>query len=148
LGQKKPASKIHPSVSKTPKIAADPNEFYHQRPTWRVGLMQMVDPYGWHTVNGNALHGVREKLASFETMTWREILVDGKKFHHAVKVHRLCGPAQTRLGEIFGAMDVDQLISLRLSSTERIWGVLEGPVLRILWWDPDHEVCPSMLLNT
>lgn len=146
---KKPASKFIPSTAKIPKSAIDPNDFYSQRPAWRVGLLQVVTPYGWHGVTPDILATVRTRLASFETMTWAEILVSGRKAHHAVKVHRLCPTAQARLTEIFnGVLDVDELISLRVGGRERVWGVLDGVTLKILWWDPEHEVCPSLLKNT
>jgi hypothetical protein len=149
LGKPKhPASKIIPATAKIPRTAIDPDDFYRQRPAWRVALLQMATPYGWHEITPETLTDVRSKLASFESMTWKEILLDGKKAHHAVKVHRLCGTAQAQLGQIFGAIDVDQLVSLRLGSKERVWGVLDGATLKVLWWDPDHEVCPSLLKNT
>ena len=34
--------------------------------------------------------------------------------------------------------------SLRLSGQERVWGILDQGVLSVLWWDPDHAVCPSL----
>ena len=44
---------------------------------------------------------IREKLANFETMTWREILLDAKKQNHNVSVDDLVKEAQDRLTEIF-----------------------------------------------
>lgn len=111
-------------------------------------MLQMQSPYGWQDATEATLNSVRSRLEAFESMTWKEILLDGKKANHAVKVHLLCKSAQDRLEEIFGALDVDQLISLRVSGTERIWGLLDGATMKILWWDPDHEVCPSILKHT
>jgi hypothetical protein len=43
----------------------------------------------------------------------------------------------------------DEVTSLHLSGTERVVGVLEPRgVMHILWWDPDHGVCPSQKKNT
>jgi hypothetical protein len=39
--------------------------------------------------------------------------------------------------------DVDELVNLRLSGVERVWGVRRGNACHILWWDPRHEVWPS-----
>jgi hypothetical protein len=103
---------------------------------------------GWHEVTGEVLHSVRERLGHFETMTWREILVQGKKQNHAVKINRICSEAQGKLSEIVGALDIDQVVSLRVSATERIWGIPDGSTLKILWWDPAHTICPSLLKNT
>jgi hypothetical protein len=109
--------------------------------------MELADRYGWHALDRPKLLEIQDKLSRFETMTWAEILVVGKKQNHSVKVHRLCKDAQSRLTEI-GQADLDQLVSLHLSGLERVWGKLEAGVLTLFWWDPNHEVCPSLLKYT
>ena len=47
------------------------------------------------------VNAIREKLTSFETMIWREILLDAKKQNHNVSVGDLVKEAQDRLFEIF-----------------------------------------------
>jgi hypothetical protein len=111
-------------------------------------MLQVCSPYGWQDLSKDKLLFIREKLGNFESMTWKEILLDGKKSNHVVKIRRLHGDAQNRLAEIFVAIDFDDLVSLRLGAKERVWGLLEGPVLRVLWWDPEHQVCPSLLRDT
>lgn len=108
----------------------------------------MVNPWGWSVVDGATLNRIRERLIAFESMTWNEILVQGGHAHHRVKLHRIIPQAHRRLEEIFGAIDIDELVSLRLTGVERIWGVLDGNVLRVLWWDPGHEICPSLMRHT
>ena len=70
-----------------------------------------------------------------------------KRNNHSVEIDKLSSTAQTRLTEI-QLDDIDELVSLRLSAKERIWGILEQGVLIILWWDPNHQVCPSNLKHT
>lgn len=103
--------------------------------------MELVDPYGWHKLNGPTLLAIREKLAHFETMTWNEILVVGKKRNHSIPVSDITSEAQDRL-EVIG-LGLDEVVSLRLSGAERIFGYLDNGILVLLWWDPDHQVCPS-----
>jgi hypothetical protein len=111
--------------------------------------MELVEPYGWHNLDARGIGSVRSRLSDFETMTWAEILVEGKKFHHAVSVEQLCKEARDRLNHLFrGNIDVDELVSLRLSGKERVWGILDNGVLALLWWDPQHQVCPSLLRYT
>jgi hypothetical protein len=107
----------------------------------------MVDPFGWHRIDTAKLEEVRRKLGDFESMTWNEILVVAGRRNHAVAVDRLCKAAQDRLEEI-GQGDVDELTSLRLSGPERVWGIRAGHILKILWWDPEHTVCPALLKHT
>ncbi|GAA6622552.1 hypothetical protein [Scytonema sp. NUACC26] len=144
---KKPKTKVNPSSAKRPKIASSPNSFYNMNPSWRISRLEMLGFYGWHKLDTKTLLHVKDKLASFETMTWAEILVSSKKFNHSVNVNDLCSIAQARLSEI-GQDDIDELVSLRLSGKERVWGILDLGVLTLLWWDPEHEVCPSILKNT
>ena len=80
-------------------------------------------------------------------MTWGEILGKSGDKHHSIDVHRLSKTAQDRLREI-RLDDIDDVISLRVTGQERIFGVRFGSVLRLLWWDPLHEVCPSQKKHT
>lgn len=109
--------------------------------------MEMVNRFGWHSIEPGKLREVRSKLAQFETMNWREILLDSKKQNHSVDVDRLILHAQKWLDD--HKYLEEKLVSLRLSGRERIWGYLaEHGVMVVLWWDPDHEVCPSLLKHT
>ena len=44
--------------------------------------------------------------------------------------------------------DWEELYSLRLSGRSRVWGLKEAGIFWILWWDPNHEICPSYKKNT
>jgi hypothetical protein len=144
---KHPKLKTVPEISKQPLAAIDPGIFYKSLPSWRVGKVELVDRYGWHSLDRGKLLDIREKLSWFETMTWGEILVRDKTRNHFVKVYRLCKDAQERLA-IIGEPDLDQLVSLHLSGKERVWGKWDAGVLTLFWWDPNHEVCPSLLKHT
>ena len=109
--------------------------------------MELVDLFGWHSIDGLKIRTVREKLGNFESMTWNEILVKGRKRNHTGSVAKLCTAAQKRLREI-GHADLDEVVSLGVNSTERVWGILREGILTVLWWDPQHQVCPSLLKNT
>ena len=78
-------------------------------------------------------------------MTWGEILADGN--NHLMAISNLTKDAQDRLEEI-GQLDIDQLVSLRVAGKPRVWGILEHSTLKILWWDPEHLVCPSLKRRT
>jgi len=105
----------------------------------------MADSFGWHSVGVTKFHDIRDKLANFETMTWSKILRGSQ--NHAILRVDLCQDAQKRLRAL-KLDDIDSLISLRLSGTERIFGILERGVLRVLWWDPEHRICPSPKRHT
>ena len=90
---------------------------------------------------------IREKLASFETMTWREILLDAKKQNHNISVDKLIKEAQDRLFEIFSEK-LDELTCLRLTGKGRVWGKIDEGVMDLLWWDAEHWICSSHKKNT
>lgn len=143
MGKKHPVVASEPNPTKTlvkPGFHEDPHKL---RPAWRVGAMEMRDPYGWHHLDAGMIHYIREKMRHFEAMTWNEILVRDNKNNHRVETSRLCKAAKDRLVEL-RLEDLEQLVSLRLSNTERIWGPLEHNVMSILWWDPFHDICPSL----
>lgn len=143
---KTPTVEREPTVKKIAKAIHGPNA-NDLKPAWRISSLQMIDPYGWHRINGVKVREIRDKLADFESMTWNEILVKGKKQNHTIPRAHLCKAAQDRLTEI-GLDDVDALTSLRLSGKERVWGIMSHNVLTVLWWDPDHAVCPSLKKHT
>jgi hypothetical protein len=143
---KLPAAGKPVEVSKEPRLTAGEDPM-RANPAWRVSTLEMAAPFGWHKIEFEKLEDVRRKLGNFESMTWNQILVVANRRNHAVSVDRLCKTAQDRLEEI-GQGDVDELVSLRLSGPERVWGIRAGHVLNILWWDPEHAVCPALLKHT
>ncbi len=64
-----------------------------------------------------------------------------------VQVGDLCSKAQKRLIDI-SKDDCDELFSLRIMVRQRIRGIKDGNILWLLWWDPEHEVCPSHKKHT
>ncbi len=143
----KPKVRKEPSPKKQPKAAYNPTSYNHLRPSWRISKIEMIGPYGWGNIDATTLKYIHDKLSNFESMTWNDILVKNKRNNHSVEIDKLSSTAQTRLTEI-QLDDIDELVSLRLSAKERIWGILEQGVLIILWWDPNHQVCPSNLKHT
>ena len=119
----------------------------NEKPAWRVKNIEMCDPFGWHRIRPRDQRMILQKLGDFESMTWSEILVKGKKFHHSVAITELCYEAQARLERTCHKAELE-LVSLRLGGTERIWGAFNGRVLDLLWWDPKHLVCPSLKSHT
>lgn len=91
---------------------------------------------------------VLPKLTDFESMTWNLIVQAthgrrNKTKHHNVRIEKLCTKARQRLDEL-NLCTYSELYSLRLSGKERIWGIRKGHNFHIIWYDPLHEVCPSL----
>lgn len=138
---KRPRVREEPHPQKIPKALPLPN-YRNERPSWRVSEMLMIDgQFGWHAIDGDALRKIQERLKSFETQTWNEILSHSRRQNHYMPVSEICKEAQNLL-EQRGLGDTDALVSLRIGKSERLWGILQGATLLILWWDPDHAVYP------
>ena len=87
-----------------------------------------------------------KKLKDFETMKWVD-LIGPQKPSHEIPVDKISKESQKRLRKI-GLEDIDTLVSLRLGAKERLWGIKDNECFKILWWDPNHEICPSRLKHT
>jgi hypothetical protein len=135
--------------------APDPKKVVHQEehpwartnPSWRFRQIDLCDPFGWHHLGHETYVGILAKLTAFESMTWSEILIGANKQNHQVEVWKLEKAAQDRLKEA-GYPEIEELVSLHLGGKQRVWGKMQGTVLHILWWDPDHQVCWSTLKHT
>lgn len=113
---------------------------------WRFSDLDMGGPFGWQNVDPlELMQVIIPKLHDYESMTWAEM--DGPSGSHSIDKGDLCREAQDRLDEI-GMSDVEALFSVRITGARRVWGVKNIAILRVLWWDPEHQVCPSKLKNT
>jgi hypothetical protein len=143
---KRPSALKEPIFSKQPFSSSIP-QWGKMKLAWRISRLEMQDPFGWHEVDEEALGEIRNKLKWFESMTVNQVFVESKHINHSVPRDKLCSEARKRLGEL-RLDDVDELHSLHLSGTKRVWGILTENILTLLWWDPDHEVCPSYKKHT
>jgi len=96
-------------------------------------------------MDGRVLASVLARLRDMESMTWQHI--ESSTGSHLVAAESVCKAARDRLEEI-QQDDVTNLFSLRMSGAGRVWGIRDGRVLVILWWDPCHQVCPSHKKHT
>jgi hypothetical protein len=119
----------------------------HLHLAWHISMLDRGGRWGWNKANLEILwNKIYGKLVSLESMTWNQ-LSSNDQGSHLVPLSNLCSDARDRLEEI-KQNDIEHLYSLRLSGKERIWGIRKANVLKILWWDPDHEVCPSLKKHT
>ncbi|HEV7881458.1 hypothetical protein [Bradyrhizobium sp.] len=113
---------------------------------WRFDQIDWNGPFGWSKISASDLAQiVIPKLHDYESMTWAEM--DGPSGSHTVDYDQLCKEAQDRLKEL-KMTHVEALFSVRIAGAVRVWGVKDIAILRVLWWDPDHQVCPSLKKNT
>ncbi|HEU0015572.1 MAG TPA: hypothetical protein VFQ45_17985 [Longimicrobium sp.] len=140
--ERSPRSAFGARDAREPRGAAP--DYDGRFPLWAFRIVDLGGPWCWGNLGGAALVEVLQRLRDLETMTWHAIAATGS---HAVGVGGLCKRARDRLAEI-EQDDVDELFSLRVTGPRRVFGIRHGGVLRILWWDPRHEVYPSPRKHT
>jgi hypothetical protein len=130
---------------KKPRIEQDALGFLGKRPVWTFSRFDHPHAkWGAHGESRASTIKVIDHLKNFESMFWREILK-----------HPSCGPvdrpalakdARDRLEEL--KIFDDELHHLRITGAGRLWGIRVNETFQILWWDPGHEICPSLLKHT
>ncbi|MEO5339109.1 MAG: hypothetical protein H7837_01130 [Magnetococcus sp. MYC-9] len=142
MTNKIPTERCRPAKPvKTPSSRDAARQVEEQKLSWRFRVMDMDGPFGWNSpIDGaDPLLYVPPKLKEFETMTWQEIV--GSR-HHKIPVDLLSSDAKRRLSDL-KLDDIDEVFSLALMGRQRVVGIRDQNVFRVLWWDPDHQVCPS-----
>ena len=118
----------------------------HGQPlSWRFSACDRGGAWAWTALSDPIQYkNVMEKLQEFEKRNWDQITRSGT---HPIAVSSIERRAQNRLREIYKD-DVDELMSFRLTGRKRVWCVRQLSVMKILWWDPNHEICPAPRKHT
>ena len=130
------------AIQKRPREAVDQDEDLN--PSWRFGRIDFEGPWCPKILDQAKLLEVTQKLGQLETQRWPDLVRHGS---HPVETHKLIKEARDRL-KALKLDDIGTMYSLRLSGTNRLWGVKIRNVFLAIWWDPDHKVCPSILKHT
>ncbi len=144
-GKKVPKIAAAPEAKKEPKIAAPPPTFRGGVIAWRFNAVDKNGPFSWLELSDPAEYkAVIEALADIETM--QEAALDARGCHF-ISLSKLAKVAQDRLTEL-QLDDLDELYSIRLNGRGRVFCVHRPKYMRVLWFDPDHQVCPSVKKHT
>lgn len=135
------ADSLTPKAERKPR--ATPESDRDRSPVWLVGRIDFDGPWCWTKMDFDALRRVHERLSAFERMTFREI--EGKQ-NHQIPVERLGKEARDRLIEL-GIDEYDEVLSLRVTRVERVWGLRAPNGIYLLWWDPMHSVYPMNITD-
>ena len=134
-----------PYSAKIPRIDPGITSPMDLNPVWHIGTLDIEGPWGWNTITERIFFDeILPKIRDFESMFWKDIF---RRNNHEVEVSQISISAQKRLVHL-NLEDTENLVSLRLTGKQRIWGIRVANILRILWWDPDHEVYPTELRHT
>ena len=138
--EKKAKQKVAPiQASKKPRQSSGTSG---ETLSWGVSMLDRHGPFG-HAISADDVAEILDFLKQIEKQTWNEVLKNRRDGgNHEVEVRLIQKAAQKRLKDR-DLDDIDTLISLRMGAKKRIWGVRQGAVFRLLWWDPKHQVFPT-----
>ncbi len=142
---KRPVASNSPKFEKKPRVDLSITTDLDKNPSWQIGFIDNEGKWSWSNVDKETLiNEILPKLKSFETMYWKEIF---NRNSHEVSINQISKEAQKRLQELHQE-DIENLVSLRVTGSKRIWGIKSGNTLKLLWWDPHHTVYPCNLKHT
>lgn len=138
-----------------PRIGVNPSSYDNQRISWQFSRLDHEhDRWGWGRLEAQQCWELftSGQLHHIESMTWQQLKSaaggrNGGTNSHSIPVENLSPDAQRRLSEL-KLDDQDAVFSLRLTGKLRVIGFQAGSAFRVLWYDPEHEVCVSNKRNT
>ena len=94
----------------------------------------------WHdnSYGGDSFCEIAKHLRSYQGLTWAEI----KRKDHPIARNSIITKTKQRLEDL-EQEDIDQLWRLRFTGLQRLWGIRGEKIFKVLWWDPQHKICPS-----
>ncbi len=116
-----------------------------------IWLFDMIDRSGKFAFDLNRddflYREVMEKMIDYSNMTWAEIKKQthdiGKSKHHLLSLDMLSKDAFDRFKIMRIEEYEDSIFSFALQNRLRIVGIRENEYFHVLWYDPNHQVCPS-----
>ena len=144
--QKRPKSKNPKHQSKKP--VSQQNGADDLTLCWQIGRFDWDGPWGVRAFKDNKPNEIitflKNTFVNWESMTWAELYkASGGRSKgnnsHPIKINELTKGAQKRLKEK-KLEDIDELVSIRVDSQKRIFGIRDSRTLKVLWLDPNHEV--------
>lgn len=121
-----------------------------------IWLFDMIDRSGKFAFDLNRddfLHReVMEKMIHYSNMSWAEVKGqthdEGKSKHHLISFDKLSNDAFDRFKARHLDGYEDSIFSFALQNRLRVVGIRENEHFHVLWYDPDHEICPSKKRHT
>lgn len=143
--KKGPAVAVSPLDRKQPRISSPPPSFRGGVIAWRFNAADKNGPFSWAGLSdGPEFMSVLGVLADLETMSEAN---QQQRGCHFIAIDKLSKEARDRLAEI-QLDDLDELYSIRLTGRGRVFCVHRPQYMRVLWFDPEHRVCPASLKHT
>lgn len=143
-----------PSEKREIKHSQSPEKFYDKAPIWSFKKIDQTHEKWGLDIHANAWKEIIKKLIDFERQeTWSVILQapNNKRRsntkNHAISIDSMIKEAQKRIIDL-QLDEFDSFYSLHLTGTERLWGYIQEGIFYVIWYDQNHEICPSKKKHT
>jgi hypothetical protein len=142
--EQQPKTAVVPTVKKAAKFSNDP-DVKGGPISWRFSHADKGGPFPWTCFEDAAtMTEVMERLSNVEGLSETALRESGS---HPIDVYKLSKDARTRLEQLEHD-DLDSIFSLRVTGERRVICIHHGNIMRVLWYDPKHQVCPSIKKHT
>jgi hypothetical protein len=132
-----------PNTGKQVRSRENPGLTDYQTPAWQFHRCDEDHSlWGWGKLTDEEHLNIIKLLHGFEKTTWTQIkqAAGGRSSgtnNHPLPIEGFNKDALKRLEQL-KLDDADELFSLRLNNTLRLYGIRDGRVLRFIWHDPYH----------
>jgi len=120
-----------------------------EKPIWRFDKVDRDGKFAFDLSRPDFAHReVLQKLMEYGNMTWDDIRkqqhdYSRKTKHHYLSVETLSREALDRIRAKYFDEETDAIYSFAFQNLLRIIGFRHGAEFHIVWYDPNHEFCPS-----
>ena len=118
--------------------------------SWNFSQFDGNSDWGFAAFKREHIDVVMKMVTHFESVGWNAI--QRKKKSHGVDVKN-SKPALKAWSAYCSGNNVSdakppKLFSLRIDSTKRLYGIRDGGIFNVIWYDPHHDLFPSHKKNT
>jgi hypothetical protein len=120
--------------------------------SWRLALLSFDHGHRWNWagITRPEFEKLLAFLAHMEDKNWQTSApgTENRPRLKSIPFESIIHDAQKEMSRRGLDEFSDNLWELHVDGPTRVWGLRSGTVFRVLWWDPDHKICPSPLKHT
>lgn len=146
-GKGKPRASVIPSGKVRPRAQFTPPD-PDQKLLILFSKLDLESPWCLTGITQQDHLNLLRQVRDYETMTVHEVFAGLQQRGQKYPLESLPNSdALARLAEV-KLDDRDEIVRLRITGEQRLYGFLEGQRFYALWWDPNHEIWPSKKKHT
>lgn len=112
--------------------------------SWKVGRLMRDGYFGWDHCSAEHLAKVLARLSELEKVRFEEL---AKHRDHPLTKGKLSREAIREITDRGFEEFHDMLFSLHFDGLTRVIGFRDRSFFQLVWFDPEHQFCPSNFAN-